>query len=145
MFSNIKQILGWRPRVCKSFFWIQEHFFFILSQNIIIYHFDFLSQQFFFLGLDKDLDRVAVTKLGLLKPQAPISYGVMSKGGVMSLMMPTWQNRARESDKNQNTLKKEDFFTALGNWLLKFRYSEKATKIVPSSTIYLKLPNSVKL
>ena len=72
----------------------------------------------FFLGLDKDLDRVAVTKLGLLKPQAPISYGVMSKGGVMSLMMPTWQNRARESDKNQNTLKKEDFFTALGNCLI---------------------------
>ena len=64
-------------------------------------------------GLDKDLDRVAVTKLGLLKPQAPISYGVMSKGGVMSLMLPTWQNRARD-DKNQNTLKKEDFFTALG-------------------------------
>ena len=88
-----------------------------------IYHLDFsitTKVSFIFLGLDKDLDRVAVTKLGLLKPQAPISYGVMSKGGVMSLMMPTWQNRARESDKNQNTLKKEDFFTALGKDYLYF-------------------------
>ena len=44
-------------------------------------------------GLDKDLDRVAITKLGLLKPKSPVSYGVLSKGGVMSLMLPTWRNR----------------------------------------------------
>merc|ERR1712223_2296879 len=45
----------------------------------------------------------------------------MSKGGVMSLMLPTWQNKrgARDAaDKNQNTLKKEDVFTALGHWEL---------------------------
>jgi hypothetical protein len=31
-------------------------------------------------GLDKDLDKVAMSKLGLLKPRVPVSYGLMSKG-----------------------------------------------------------------
>ena len=61
-------------------------------------------------GLDKDLDRVALSKLGLLKPRVPISYGIMSKGGVMSLMLPTWSLK-----KEDNNL---DFFTALGHWEL---------------------------
>ena len=55
-------------------------------------------------GLDKDLDKVAISKLGLLKPKAPVSYGLMSKGGIMSLMLPTWKMK-----KNENV----DFFTGI--------------------------------
>ena len=32
-------------------------------------------------GLDSDLDSVCETKLGLLRPRIPISYGILSKGG----------------------------------------------------------------
>ena len=62
-------------------------------------------------GLDKDLDRVAISKLGLLRPKVPVSYGLMSKGGVMSLMLPTWQPKVKETLDI-------DFFTALGHWEL---------------------------
>ena len=30
-------------------------------------------------GLDKDLDRVATIKLGLLRPRVPVSFGILSK------------------------------------------------------------------
>lgn len=42
-------------------------------------------------GLDPDLDRLCETKLGLLRPMVPVSFGVISKGGFMSLQLPTWQ------------------------------------------------------
>ena len=42
-------------------------------------------------GLDLDLDEVCETQLGLLRPKVPLCYGVLSKGGYMSLMLPTWQ------------------------------------------------------
>ncbi|XP_065202818.1 WD repeat-containing protein 7 isoform X3 [Planococcus citri] len=42
-------------------------------------------------GLDPDLDRLCEAKLGLLKPRIPVSFGVISKGGYMSLLLPTWQ------------------------------------------------------
>ncbi|XP_034938859.1 WD repeat-containing protein 7 isoform X3 [Chelonus insularis] len=42
-------------------------------------------------GMDPDLDRVCESKLGLLRPMVPISFGVLSKGGYMSLLLPTWQ------------------------------------------------------
>lgn len=32
-------------------------------------------------GLDPDLDKVCETKLGLLRPMIPVSFGVLSKGG----------------------------------------------------------------
>ena len=44
-------------------------------------------------GLDKELDRVATIKLGLLRPRVPVSFGVLSKGGVMALPLPTWYPR----------------------------------------------------
>ena len=57
-------------------------------------------------GLDKDLDKVATSKLGLLRPRVPVSYGIMSKGGVMSLMLPTWhpktKNQIPAGQKRQN-------------------------------------------
>ncbi|XP_055600330.1 WD repeat-containing protein 7 isoform X2 [Uranotaenia lowii] len=43
-------------------------------------------------GLDPHLDKVCETQLGLLKPKIPVSFGVLSKGGYMSLLLPTWQN-----------------------------------------------------
>lgn len=41
-------------------------------------------------GLDQELDRVCETKLGLLKPIRPICFGMLSKGGHMSLLLPTF-------------------------------------------------------
>ena len=72
-------------------------------------------------GLDKDLDKVALSKLGLLKPRVPVSYGLMSKGGVMSLMLPTWSPRSKDL-QNNNLSSGNDalttYFTALGHWEL---------------------------
>ena len=48
-------------------------------------------------GLDRDLDKVATSKLGLLRPRVPVSFGILSKGGnVMSLALPTWYPRSTE-------------------------------------------------
>merc|ERR1711884_870411 len=44
-------------------------------------------------GLDKDLDRVALNKLGLLKPKLSLCFGLVSKTGAMSLLLPTWGPR----------------------------------------------------
>ncbi|XP_023288986.1 WD repeat-containing protein 7 isoform X2 [Orussus abietinus] len=44
-------------------------------------------------GMDPDLDRVCEGKLGLLRPMVPVSFGVLSKGGYMSLLFPTWQTQ----------------------------------------------------
>lgn len=41
-------------------------------------------------GLDRDLDSVCQSKLGLLRPMVPVSFGVLSKAGYMSLFLPTW-------------------------------------------------------
>ena len=44
-------------------------------------------------GLDPDLDRVCEAKLGLLRPLRPVCFGQISKGGHMSLLLPTYLNR----------------------------------------------------
>ncbi|XP_066603876.1 WD repeat-containing protein 7 isoform X2 [Prorops nasuta] len=44
-------------------------------------------------GMDPDLDRVCEGKLGLLRPMVPVSFGVLSKGGYMSFLLPTWQTQ----------------------------------------------------
>ncbi len=86
-------------------------------------------------GLDKDLDKVATSKLGLLRPRVPISFGVLSKGGVMSLALPTWWPKPNPSrplpielrpTHIPNSLPEADlaremdtyYFTALGHWEL---------------------------
>ncbi|XP_058988075.1 WD repeat-containing protein 7-like [Musca domestica] len=43
-------------------------------------------------GLDTHLDKVCESQLGLLRPMVPVSFGILSKGGYMSLLLPTWQN-----------------------------------------------------
>ncbi|XP_069687986.1 WD repeat-containing protein 7 isoform X7 [Periplaneta americana] len=47
-------------------------------------------------GMDPDLDRVCEGKLGLLRPMVPVSFGVLSKGGYMSLLLPTWQAKSAD-------------------------------------------------
>jgi WD repeat-containing protein 7 len=58
-------------------------------------------------GLDPHLDKVCETQLGLLRPMVPISFGVLSKGGYMSLLLPTWQNTIKP-DVVQQLLKSSD-------------------------------------
>ena len=41
-------------------------------------------------GLDPDLDKLCMNKLGLLCPKRPISFGLLSRGGHMSLLLPGW-------------------------------------------------------
>ncbi|PNF24264.1 WD repeat-containing protein 7, partial [Cryptotermes secundus] len=57
-------------------------------------------------GMDPDLDRVCEGKLGLLRPMVPVSFGVLSKGGYMSLLLPTWQAKCAnelDAEKPANT------------------------------------------
>lgn len=54
-------------------------------------------------GLDPSLDKVCETQLGLLRPKVPLSYGVLSKGGYMSLMLPTWQETIVVAEQSQAT------------------------------------------
>uniref|UniRef100_A0A3P9A5F6 WDR72-like alpha-solenoid domain-containing protein n=1 Tax=Esox lucius TaxID=8010 RepID=A0A3P9A5F6_ESOLU len=42
-------------------------------------------------GLNGPLDDVCLTRLGMLKPHCPISFGLVSRGGHMSLMLPTFK------------------------------------------------------
>lgn len=42
-------------------------------------------------GLDSDLDKVCESKLGLLRPLLPVSFGLLSRAGHMSLLLPTYR------------------------------------------------------
>ncbi|XP_041914842.1 WD repeat-containing protein 7 isoform X3 [Alosa sapidissima] len=42
-------------------------------------------------GLNGSLDEVCLSRLGMLKPHTPISFGLISRGGHMSLMLPTFK------------------------------------------------------
>ena len=44
-------------------------------------------------GQDSDLDKLALNKLGLLKPTQPLTFGILSRGGHMSLLLPGWSTR----------------------------------------------------
>ncbi|XP_051158391.1 WD repeat-containing protein 7 isoform X1 [Leptopilina boulardi] len=50
-------------------------------------------------GMDPDLDRVCESKLGLLMPKVPVSFGVLSKGGYMSFLLPTWQTHLEPNEE----------------------------------------------
>lgn len=49
--------------------------------------------------LDSDLDQLCVSKLGLLKPLMPVSFGVLSAGGYMSLLLPTHKRKHRRHSR----------------------------------------------
>ena len=44
-------------------------------------------------GYDKELDLLCQTKLGLTKPKSAITFGVLSRGGYMALLLPGWHKR----------------------------------------------------
>lgn len=46
-------------------------------------------------NLDEELDRLCEEVLGLVRPCKPISFGLRSKGGCMSLVLPGWGLRFR--------------------------------------------------
>ncbi|ROL46792.1 WD repeat-containing protein 7 [Anabarilius grahami] len=43
-------------------------------------------------GLNGELDEVCLNRLGMLRPHTPISFGLISRGGHMSLMLPTFKD-----------------------------------------------------
>ncbi|GAB6019254.1 Rabconnectin-3B, isoform A [Chamberlinius hualienensis] len=47
-------------------------------------------------GIDFELDEVCENKLGLLRPMCPISFGLLSRGGYMSLLLPFWQHKSSD-------------------------------------------------
>ena len=70
-------------------------------------------------GLDKDLDRVALNKLGLLKPKLSLCFGLVSKTGAMSLLLPTWGPRpAAPAPPSSHAPSSTEYFTSLGHWSL---------------------------
>lgn len=42
-------------------------------------------------GLNEQLDNICLERLGMLRPHCPISFGLISRGGHMSLMLPTFK------------------------------------------------------
>lgn len=38
-------------------------------------------------GLDPDVDKICESKLGLLRPMVPVSFGVISKGGKITALI----------------------------------------------------------
>lgn len=42
-------------------------------------------------GLNEQLDSICLERLGMLRPHCPISFGLISRGGHMSLMLPTFK------------------------------------------------------
>uniref|UniRef100_A0A7N6ARL5 WD repeat domain 7 n=1 Tax=Anabas testudineus TaxID=64144 RepID=A0A7N6ARL5_ANATE len=42
-------------------------------------------------GLNEQLDTICLDRLGMLRPHCPISFGLISRGGHMSLMLPTFK------------------------------------------------------
>uniref|UniRef100_A0AAQ5XXD8 WDR72-like alpha-solenoid domain-containing protein n=1 Tax=Amphiprion ocellaris TaxID=80972 RepID=A0AAQ5XXD8_AMPOC len=42
-------------------------------------------------GLNEQLDGICLDRLGMLRPHCPISFGLISRGGHMSLMLPTFK------------------------------------------------------
>ena len=62
-------------------------------------------------GLDPDLDRLCLNKLGLLRPRCPISFGLISREGHMALLLPGWHkgviNKYKSSREARVTLMKQ--------------------------------------
>uniref|UniRef100_A0A3Q2WYU2 WD repeat domain 7 n=1 Tax=Haplochromis burtoni TaxID=8153 RepID=A0A3Q2WYU2_HAPBU len=47
-------------------------------------------------GLNEQLDTICLERLGMLRPHCPISFGLISRGGHMSLMLPTFKSLLRQ-------------------------------------------------
>uniref|UniRef100_A0A673AYA0 WD repeat domain 7 n=1 Tax=Sphaeramia orbicularis TaxID=375764 RepID=A0A673AYA0_9TELE len=58
-------------------------------------------------GLNLQLDNICMDRLGMLRPHCPISFGLISRGGHMSLMLPTF--KVCVCDKIPNTSGRNEF------------------------------------
>lgn len=56
-------------------------------------------------GLDIELDRVCESKLGLLRPMRPVCFGLLSRGGHMALILPTYLYNMQNGIKEKGALK----------------------------------------
>ena len=58
--------------------------------------------------LDPNMDEVCVERLGLLKPVKPVSFGLLTRGNRLSLMLPGWYGEVggESNDDAETTLKK---------------------------------------
>lgn len=54
-------------------------------------------------GLDSNLDDICLNKLGLLKPHDSVSFGLISHGAHMSLMLPGWLPRAHRGRRTSTS------------------------------------------
>ncbi|XP_063439339.1 WD repeat-containing protein 7-like isoform X1 [Mytilus trossulus] len=54
-------------------------------------------------GLDPDLDKLCMNKLGLIKPKVPLSFGLISRNGHMCLMLPAWHRRLLQEVKSSDS------------------------------------------
>ena len=74
--------------------------------------------------------QVAASKLGLLRPKLPVSFGLVSRCGGMSLMLPTWSPQVAACPPPCSTVSTQDpgittstagsteYFTSIGHWEL---------------------------
>ncbi|XP_071989857.1 WD repeat-containing protein 7 isoform X4 [Engystomops pustulosus] len=64
-------------------------------------------------GLNLGLDEVCLDRLGMLKPHCPVSFGLLSRGGHMSLMLPGF-NQCVYKVTSQNVDRKMSISEGLG-------------------------------
>jgi len=58
--------------------------------------------------LDSDLDKACICQLGLVKPTRPVSYGLLSRGHCLSLVLPGWGiHKVFEKEQGDETLEKK--------------------------------------
>uniref|UniRef100_A0A8C8SHV6 WD repeat-containing protein 7 n=1 Tax=Pelusios castaneus TaxID=367368 RepID=A0A8C8SHV6_9SAUR len=66
-------------------------------------------------GLNEVLDDVCLDRLGMLKPHCSVSFGLLSRGGHMSLMLPGYnQSRGKPSDGGVEVGRKMSITEGLG-------------------------------
>ena len=67
-------------------------------------------------GLDPDLDKLGTNKLGLLRPKRPISFGLLSRGGHMCLLLPGWYNNKQVAAVNGDAHQMAVTSAVSGHW-----------------------------
>ena len=70
-------------------------------------------------GLDAELDQMCTSKLGLLRPRRPISFGFLSRAsGHMSLSLPGWYRHFGSSKQPTDTRQYAMTLATAGRWQL---------------------------
>ena len=64
-------------------------------------------------NLDEALDKSCEEVLGLVRPQKPVSFGILSKGGCMSLVLPGWGLRFKPVLDSQLSFERQGSFCEL--------------------------------